>query len=1049
MHRRSSLKVKLSLFLFMVIAMTAVIVSFSVQQLAIQQFKANRDQRIHETQQQLLNRFRSFDLFMNELEAELDLRMAEVLPKIAQRIAQGPEPNAWSLSQLTALAREFSVGDIYLIDHDLKVFNTTFKPDMGLNLGQLGESLKTKLEGLQGSGRLDVDRISMSNQTGIIKKYAYHGPVGKPYLVEVSINMWEGAETFGSMAQKRFFLEEFFQSLVDSNDILKELDLFIADDLAQWSVLHEGTPMDPQAAAQLKGQNSLEQLNNNLLTIYTIQARRENISGFRFYSKTVFDTAMPADFYRGVHLSTLGLALVVALLAYLLVDRLIFRQLYARVQSMDQGLKQMREGALNTRIPVIGDDELTRITLAINELAMQVHDREQQLTATKEDLEKRVAARTLDLQTSMRALSEREANYRYLVEHARSIILRWKPDGVITFCNDYALSFFGYSEQALLGSSVYETIVPNRESSGRNLHQRVDEVANTPNSFTFHENENICKDGRRVWVAWANRAILDEQGQLKELLSVGADITHLKMIQQELTLARDAANAANRAKSAFLAVMSHEIRTPMNSILGMTDLLMEHALDAEQRHALQAIARAGDALMIIINDILDLSKIEADRLELELVETDLDNLMANLGDMLTLRAQEKGVKLSLLREEQLSPYRWCDQVRLRQILVNLIGNAIKFTHQGSIEVKLSKGPGNRIRFSVSDSGIGIDLQQQEAIFESFNQGDSSVTRRYGGTGLGLSISQRLVKLMGGVLKVYSRPGKGSTFFFTIPMAPVPHLGRHLTHIQNWEQFHLLLVEPVGTTSTIGQLLTPLGMQVSHLHELTHISQVVAQLDPIDLLLINLDSVEDETLNQSLQQVHDHPASARLPLLLLLPEPDHTRFEMVKGIGGHCLAKPVRRQGLIDAMELVIGAKHATQEAKIAGEIKGLKILIAEDSDDNILLLQSYLKGSDHQLTIVRNGLEALQQVEQHHFDLVLMDVQMPVMDGLEATRKIRLMEQQQGARQPLPIVTLTAHAMLEDKRRSVEAGCTDHLTKPIKKQVLLKAIAKLMQSVAA
>ncbi|MEG3639640.1 ATP-binding protein [Magnetococcus sp. PR-3] len=1042
-RRSSSLKVKLSLFLFTVIAMTALIVSFAVQQLAIEQFKVNRDQRILETQQQLLNRFRSFDLFMNEVEAELDQRIADALPKVAARIHQGPPPEQWTEAQLTALAKEFSVGDIYLINQDLTVFKTTFKPDMGLNLGRLAQSLKSKLTGLLGSGRLEVDRISMSNKTGIIKKYAYHGPRDKNYLVEVSINMWEGAETFGSEAQKRFFLEEFFQSLVDSNDILKALDLYIADDLAQWSLLHEGQAMDPEAAARLKGKESLELRDENRLTIYTIQPRRENISGFRFYSKTVFDTAMPTAFYRVVHVRTLVLALVVALLAYLMANRLIFRQLYARISTIDLGLKHMRSGALNVLIPIQGQDELARITQAINELAMQVYDREQELTAAKEELEKRVAERTQDLQSSMKALSERESNYRYLVEHARSIILRWQPDGEITFCNEYALTFFGYREAELVGKTVYETIVPQKESSGRDLHQRVDAVACDPAHYSYHENENVCRDGRRVWVTWANRAIVDEQGQIKELLSVGTDITHLKMIQQELTLARDAADGANRAKSEFLAVMSHEIRTPMNAILGMSDLLMASKLDDEHLQALQAISRAGDALLVIINDILDLSKIEADRLELEMVETDLDALLASLAEMLTLRAQEKGVALILERDPDIAPYCWCDQVRLRQILVNLIGNAIKFTQQGSITVVLTRVSETLIQFKVTDTGIGIEAKQLEAIFESFNQGDSSVTRKYGGTGLGLSISQRLTKLMGGELQVESTLGKGSAFYFTIPMQAIPHLSEQSIQAKRLEEHHCLLIEPAHVADAIHPLLTALGGRVTCIESVHDLTDKESNLTSVDLLIINLHTLEDTELEQILAEIQREEQTKQLPLLVLLPEPNHAWFEHIMGRGGRVLAKPVRRQELIHSILLSINPQALNADLPVHLP-HGLKILIAEDSDDNILLLQSYLKEGRHQLTIVHNGQEALEKVKDAPFDLVLMDVQMPIMDGLQATREIRQWEAQQSARKGVPIIALTAHAMREDEQRSVEAGCSSHLTKPIKKQVLLKAMMPLI-----
>ncbi|MBF0159819.1 MAG: response regulator [Magnetococcales bacterium] len=911
------MKVRLSLFLLATIVITAAIIGFGVSQLAQDLYIRLRDQRIYQTHQELQNKFHSFELFLKDLEKEMDQRLGSILPQIAERVRI--DPAQWSSQALSHLASEFSVNDIYLIGPDLVIFSTTFAPDLGLNLGQLSQELKSRLTALIGSGRPEIDRMSMSSRTGLIKKYGYYSPQSSSLLVEASINMWEGAETFGSEAQKRFFLKEFFQSLVDSSDILLDLDLYIADDMAQWSILHEGVAMDASVVKQLLQRKYLEIRTADRLTVYTQLPRLDDISGFRYYSKTVFNTSIPEGFQQGITLRTIALTLVAAILAFLLVDRVIFRWLVVRIGTIDIGIQRMAQGHLDASIPVDGIDELSRIAKAINNLARQVLNREEQLQHAKGNLEQQVEQRTHELRQSMTDLAERERSYRYLVQHARSLIVRWQPDGTITFFNEFAQEFFGYPQQTILGRSIFDSIVPQLETSGRELHQHLQRMLLDPESFTYHENENLCSNGRRVWVAWANRMLRGPDGQPEEILSIGTDITHLRQVYHELIQARDQANAANRAKSEFLAIMSHEIRTPMNAILGMAELLFDTDLNDEQKNYVRIFSSAGNTLLVLINDILDLSKIEADRLVLEKVTVNLTELVAEITFTLSVRARDKGLELSVVIDSDINPVRLGDPARLRQILINLVGNAIKFTHQGSVRLLISEPSHGWIRLVVEDTGIGMAPEQQELIFEAFRQGDNSVTRHYGGTGLGLTICRRLAELMGGTITVDSEVGVGSRFIFTLPM----------------EQVNLPAPHPVA-----------------------------------------------DDLPQHQDGILSEPAS------------------------------------------------------------RPLNILMAEDSPDNVLLFKSYLKREQHRITVVDNGHEAVLRVQDEPFDLVIMDVQMPVMDGLQATRAIRAWEAKSG-RPPLPILALTAHAMKEDDLKSRAAGCTEHLTKPIRKKAFLAAIDRL------
>ncbi|MBF0622479.1 MAG: response regulator [Magnetococcales bacterium] len=1040
------MKRRLNLLLLSMIMLTAATVGYGVWALARAEFSNQLERRIQQTHTELQNKFHSFDLFMQEIEQEMDRRLSQVMPIIADRILKRDPELEWTKQDLHTLAAEFKVRDIYLIGPDLVIFNTTFLPDMNLNLGNLSDNLKRRLNSLIGSGRVEVDRVSMSNQTGIIKKYAYHGPVGSDYLVEASLNMWEGADTFGSEAQKRFFLGEFFQSLVDSNDLLLELDLFIADDLAQWSLLREGVAMDKEIAQLLRQQKHHEIQTTNQRTVYNTLERRDTISGFSYYSKTVFDSRLPASVTRDMPLSILALALFASLMAYFLLERVIYRWLLTRVAMVDSGIQRMRDGNYAHPIAITGNDEISRIASAINTLSEKIQFRESELFQAKQELEQRVTERTEELQTSLKTLAASEADYRYLIEHARSIILRWNPNGTVTFFNEYAQEFFGFSEQDIIGRSLFETIVPKTEVNGRDLHSRLKEIGLNPNAFAYHENENQDRGGHRRWVAWANRGLWNKQGELTEILSIGTDITHLKRIQQELTLARDAAETANRAKSAFLAVMSHEIRTPMNAILGMAELLAETPLSDEQSRYVHIFRHAGDALLSLINDILDLSKIEADRLTLEQIELDLEEIVGDVADMMATRAREKGLVLISRFEPDLITERYGDPARIRQILVNLIGNAIKFTSIGKVSIWVGEPEPNRIRFEVEDTGIGIAKEKKEQVFHAFSQADDSVTRRFGGTGLGLTICKRLVEHMGGSIGVHSQPGRGSRFFFNIPLTVHDHITPKQT--ANLPAGLPLILAGDGTYfGVIRELLESAELAVQPIRSYENLTDYVMAEDAAKIVVIDSGDDSAEPGLSAADAIRHQLDPSQCGLVILIPEPDHTAFERAAECHALCLAKPVKRRALLNAIKVtwkmeitppLITASAPTSTERHHAQ-RSLRLLLAEDSPDNTLLVRSYLKTEPYTLITVENGKTALEIAKKESFDLILMDVQMAEMDGLSATKAIRQWEQANN-QSPTPIVSLTAHAMPEDTQKSLDAGCNGHLTKPIRKAELLKAI---------
>lgn len=392
------------------------------------------------------------------------------------------------------------------------------------------------------------------------------------------------------------------------------------------------------------------------------------------------------------------------------------------------------------------------------------------------DLEQRVTERTAQLQREIAdrrlaegALRESEKKYRELVENANSIILRMDPEGRVTFLNEFAQRFFGYAEHEILGRNVIGTIVPEVARNGHNLQEMIQDLARHPERYARNENENMRANGERVWIAWTNRPVFDAAGRLSGCLCIGNDITELKSVEQELLRARDAAEAADRIKSAFLATMSHELRTPLNSIIGFTGILLQGLagpLNAEQQKQLGMVQKSARHLLELINDVLDISKIEAGQLELASTPFDLGKSLAKAVQLVSPLAEAKGLGMRLDVSKEVGEIVG-DQRRLEQIIINLLNNAVKFTEEGHIEVACRVSEG-RIMLSVRDTGIGMRSEDIEAIFRPFHQLDTGLARKHEGTGLGLSICRKLVEMMGGRIEVESEWGAGSTFTVSLP-----------------------------------------------------------------------------------------------------------------------------------------------------------------------------------------------------------------------------------------------------------------------------------------
>lgn len=565
--------------------------------------------------------------------------------------------------------------------------------------------------------------------------------------------------------------------------------------------------------------------------------------------------------------------------------------------------------------------------------------------------------------------------------------------------------------------------------------------------------EETClgHDGGLTHLLTTKVGLRNRDGRIVGIVGIGRDITERKRAEAEMEKARSAAELASRAKSEFLANMSHEIRTPLNGIVGMTDLALETELTSEQREYLETVKLSADALLTVINDILDFSKIEAGKVELEMDNFDLRDSLEATMKTLSLRADEKGLELLCEIAPEVPDIVFGDSCRLRQIVVNLIGNATKFTDEGEVALKVSidssDGEYRIVHFTVSDTGIGIAPEKQKIIFDPFMQADTSTTRKYGGTGLGLTISSRLIALMGGRIWVESELGRGTIFHFTARFktadASIVRVGE-IAPAEILRGVRVLVVDDNRTNRRILQGMLKHWEMISTSVEggdeaLQELAECWRTGTPYGLILtdMHMPHMDGFTLIERVRQRPEWSAATIMMLTSAGHKGDAARCKEL-GISAYLL-KPIRQSELREAIARVLGAREQTGAIPLItryslGDARDpdtiLRVLLAEDNPVNQRLATRLLEKRGHRVAVACNGQEALEALEKETFDLVLMDVQMPEMDGFEATTLLREKEKEQGGVH-LPVVALTAHVMKGDRERCLASGMDDFLPKPI------------------
>jgi PAS domain S-box-containing protein len=655
---------------------------------------------------------------------------------------------------------------------------------------------------------------------------------------------------------------------------------------------------------------------------------------------------------------------------------------------------------------------------------------------------------------SEESLRESEQRFRIMADSCPTIIWVTDAAGRVQLTNRVCREFFGTTFE-LAGGGQWQLLVhpDDRSEYARKFLRAVRERA------PFRAEARARRtDGEWRWLASHAEPRMSPNGDFLGHVGISPDITDRKQSEEVLQRAKDAAESANRAKSEFLANMSHEIRTPMNGVIGLTDLALDTDLTTEQRGYLEGVRNSAGSLLRILNDILDFAKIEARKLEFEVIEFDLRQMIAATLKVLGIRAAAKNLELACDLGAAVPDRVLGDPGRLRQILVNLIGNAIKFTERGEVVLRVQRLSQTRdeveLHFSVQDTGIGIPLNKQQQVFSAFSQADSSLTRTFGGTGLGLTISSQLVEMMGGRIWLESEEGIGSIFHFTVRLGvalfrPEEELRKDSDSLAG---LSALVVDDNETTRCIvDKMLSAWGVKTTSADcgsaALGALQHVAEHGNPFKLVVLDAQMLEIDF--ELAERIRADARRRETRIVLLTSSVQRGDADRCRELGiSACLPKPVVERELLDAItrifeppaRLETGAEQRPRRAQPEGP--GLRLLVVEDNPVNGLVARRLLEKQNHTVSTATNGREALEIMNSEQFDCVLMDLQMPVLDGFETTAAIRKKERTSGGH--LPIIALTAHAIAGDLDRCLAAGMDGYLTKPINPKDVFATVERVL-----
>jgi len=714
---------------------------------------------------------------------------------------------------------------------------------------------------------------------------------------------------------------------------------------------------------------------------------------------------------------------------------LIFRGNLGTLRMLAEGANRFSQGDHAVRIEAEGAPEVGLAAEAFNNMANNIEN----------------------LIASLGKSESKNKLLATIVEQSSEAIWTTDLSGVITTWNSGAATMFGYQPGEAIGRSLKlsDSTPMEEEARMRRL------IAGEKFSYDARA---TTRAGTLLDIQVAVAPLLDDANRCIGRIAVARDVTQHKRSEEALRLAREAAEAANHAKSSFLARMSHEIRTPMNGVLGMTELLLETGLTATQRKYAETVQRSGRNLLSIINDLLDFSKIEAGKLELEHVDMDVRRTIEDIVELLAERAHSKGLELACSIPGDLATHVKGDPLRVGQVLTNLVGNAIKFTERGSVVVRVeSVADTSRevtLRFEVADTGVGISVGAQSRIFKEFSQADGSTTRKHGGSGLGLAISKQLVEMMGGTIHAKSEVGVGSTFWFTVTFekqslaaadrgAPIGLLTGARALLVESSAMHRGILHAQLTNWQMSVRLAETPKQAIEL-----LTEAAARSVPYDMAVIDL-GVPGMDAIELAREIRARADIGNVRLVMMTRRHADIRTAHDAGFNA-CLVKPVRQTVLYESLVNVMAGR--TQEALLTPTVSNAaaatpaavrgQVLLVEDNVINQQVALGILQISGYSVTVVSNGREAVEAHAQGGFDLILMDCHMPEMDGYEATRAIRQREAAADAKR-IPIIALTANAMARDREECLEAGMDDHLSKPFNMLALQELLERWMTRDAA